>query len=250
MLYLIGLGLIADITCESLRVIKKADEIYLEAYTMPWNYKEVKEKLEKLASIPVVPLEREKVESNFLVERAKEKDVVLLVGGDVFSATTHFTLYFDCLKTNIPVKTIHNSSIFSSISKTGLSIYKFGQTVTLSFWRENYKPTSPIHKIKTNYDNGMHTLVLMDIDKELGFMHAKEGISQLNEMQRIENTYFIKEVIVLSRLGYDDEKIIFGNVEQLLNKEKSFFGKPPFSLVVPSNPNPVEREFLSLFSKF
>jgi diphthine synthase len=51
----------------------------------------------------------------------------------------------------------------NAIGATGLQLYTFGQTVSIVFWEENWRPDSFYHKIKQNRDIGLHTLCLLDI---------------------------------------------------------------------------------------
>lgn len=64
---------------------------------------------------------------------------------------------------NIPTHIIHNASIMNAIGATGLQLYNFGQTVSLPFFTETWKPESWYDKIKENVDLSLHTLVLLDI---------------------------------------------------------------------------------------
>ena len=64
---------------------------------------------------------------------------------------------------NIQTKVIHNASIMNAIGACGLQLYNFGQTVSLVFFTETWKPDSFYDRIKENSDLGMHTLVLLDI---------------------------------------------------------------------------------------
>lgn len=51
----------------------------------------------------------------------------------------------------------------NAIGACGLQLYNFGQTVSLVFFSETWKPDSFYDRIKENADLGMHTLVLLDI---------------------------------------------------------------------------------------
>lgn len=51
----------------------------------------------------------------------------------------------------------------NAIGATGLQLYNFGQTVSLPFFTETWKPESWYDKIKENVDLSLHTLVLLDI---------------------------------------------------------------------------------------
>jgi len=51
----------------------------------------------------------------------------------------------------------------NAVGACGLQLYNFGQTVSLVFFTETWKPDSFYDRIKENADLGMHTLVLLDI---------------------------------------------------------------------------------------
>lgn len=42
-----------------------------------------------------------------------------------------------------------------------LQLYNFGETVSIVFWTDTWKPESFFDKIKRNRQNGMHTLCLL-----------------------------------------------------------------------------------------
>ncbi|MDD5096699.1 MAG: diphthine synthase [Candidatus ainarchaeum sp.] len=243
MLSLVGLGVAYDITLEGLSEAKKSDELYLESYTMPMEEKEIS-RLEKIAGRKFMRLPRDKVESKFLVERAKENKVCLLVVGDPLSATTHAALLIDAKKAGIPVRVIHNSSILSAApGKSGLQPYRFGKTVTLAYWRKNYEPVSPLQLIEQNLSMGMHTLLLLDLDPLLGPMDARAALDQLDRMEKKYGKKVFSELVVLSRVGHPDEKISFGTRASLKKKN---LGKPPSCFCIPAKLHPVEEECLSL----
>jgi diphthine synthase len=51
----------------------------------------------------------------------------------------------------------------NAVGACGLQLYNFGQTVSLVFFTDTWKPDSFYDRIKENADLGMHTLVLLDI---------------------------------------------------------------------------------------
>ncbi len=243
MLSLVGLGIAYDITLEGLAAARECDELYLESYTMPIEEKEIS-KLENAIGKKTVRLSREKVESTFLVGRAKGSNVVLLVVGDPLAATTHISLLIDAKRAKVPVRIIHNSSILSAaLGKSGLQPYRFGKTVTLAYWRKNYEPVSPLQLIEQNLFGDMHTLLLLDLDPELGPMDAKTALEQLEKMEKKYGKRVFDKLVVLSRVGHPDEKIAYGTREQLKTKN---LGKPPFCFCIPAKLHPLEEEFLSL----
>jgi len=234
MLYLIGTGISMDLTLEGLSALKKCEEVYLEVYTNPALKEKISE-IEKKINKKVNIIERKEVESDFLIRKAKEKDVTLLSSGDPLTATTHIALILDARKNNVDVKVIHNSSIYTvGPGKTGLQIYRFGRTATLVNPRPNYKPTSSLDVIRTNRSMNMHTLVLLDTEPQP--MDTKTALQMLSEFE---------EAIVLSRLGEKDEKITYGKIEDL---KKEDLGKPPFSIIIPAKLHPIEEECLKAFS--
>ena len=242
MLNIIGLGYSIDPTVKGLSLIKSSDKVFLESYTSPVD-NNIKEEVEEKIGRSVEVIKREEVESDYLIKQSRGGDISLLVIGDPFFATTHIALIVEAEKEGVKVNIVNNASIFNGVGKTGLSLYKFGRTVTLAYWRENYKPTSPIKFIEKNKSIGLHTLVLLDVDKKP--MDAKEGINLLKKMEEIEGINIIEELVVLSRLGRNDEKITYGKVENLLKVE---LGKPLFSFIVPGELNQVEKEFLFRYS--
>jgi len=243
MISLVGLGVGYDITEQGMEELKDCDFAFCEIHTMPVP-REYLEKLEKESGKKIEIIERDKVEGEFLIEKAKMGKVCLLCGGDPLAATTHISLLIDAKNAGIGTQIVHNSSIFSAAAgKSGLQAYRFGKTVTVSFWRKNYEPTSPLLLIGKNLDAGMHTLVLMDLDKELGLMDAKLGLELLGKMEEKEGKKVLPEkVVVLSGVGYPDEKVSYGKVSELIGSD---LGEAPFVIIVPAELHEMEREYLA-----
>ena len=63
----------------------------------------------------------------------------------------------------IPTRIVHNASIMNAVGACGLQLYNFGQTVSLVFFTDSWRPDSFYDRIRENADLGMHTLVLLDI---------------------------------------------------------------------------------------
>lgn len=79
------------------------------------------------------------------------------------SATTHTDIVLRARALNIPTRVIHNASIMNAVGACGLQLYNFGQTVSLVFFTDSWRPDSFYDRIKENADLGMHTLILLDI---------------------------------------------------------------------------------------
>jgi diphthamide biosynthesis methyltransferase len=82
--------------------------------------------------------------------------------------------------------------------------------------------------------------VLLDVAEDLGPMDAKLGIKQIRKMEEALGKNAVKEMFVLSRAGFGDEKITFGALWAL---EKAELGKPLFSFIVPGEMTDIEKGF-------
>ena len=108
--------------------------------------------------------------SDDILRNADGVDVAFLVVGDPLGATTHTDLLLRARTQGIPTRTIHNASILTAIGATGLQLYNFGQTVSMVFFTETWRPGSWWSRVKENSELGLHTLVLLDIKvKEVDF---------------------------------------------------------------------------------
>lgn len=101
--------------------------------------------------------------SDDILSDAKTEDIALLVVGDPFGATTHIDVLLRARDLGIPTDVVHNASIMNAIGSSGLQLYNFGQTVSIPFWTETWRPDSWLEKILENARIGLHTLVLLDI---------------------------------------------------------------------------------------
>ncbi|KAG9082797.1 diphthine synthase [Ceratobasidium sp. UAMH 11750] len=265
MFYVIGLGLCneKDITVRGLEAVKKCSRVYLEAYTSILLVD--KEKLENFYGKPIITAYRETVEteSDEILRNAKEEDVALLVVGDPFGATTHTDMLLRARELSIPTTVIHNASIMNAVGACGLQLYNFGQTVSLPFYTDSWKPDSWYDRVVENVEKGMHTLVLLDIkvreqsEENMArgrkiyepprYMNPATAVSQILESEAIRaesasseepkaHGYLKPETtlaIALSRVGSPDkQRIVCGTLEQLSKLGEEDFGEPLFSVVI------------------
>jgi diphthine synthase len=248
MLYFISIGLSdeKDMSLKALETARSCDLLFVEFYTTKLNT--TKEKLEELIGKEIKVLSRADLEENYqkILDEAKTKKVGLLVGGDAFVATTHSALALEARKQGIEVKVIHGSSIVSSIAETGLHIYKFGAIVTIPF-RERTKgklPISVYNVIKENFERGLHTLCLLDIDVEKNkLMSVNEAVTILIELEKKLGGGVLrsdKKVVVFSKAGSEEQVIIYDTLDSL--REKDF--EKPAVIIIPGKLHFVEREFL------
>lgn len=58
-------------------------------------------------------------------------------------------------------RVLHNASIINAIGCCGLQLYHFGETVSIPFWTDTWKPDSFLDRIEGNLQRGLHTLCLL-----------------------------------------------------------------------------------------
>lgn len=77
--------------------------------------------------------------SDVIFMNADAEDVVLLVVGDPFSATTHTDLVLRAKQQAIPTQVIHNASIMNAIGCCGLQVCTVLQlTISMAFDNNNF----------------------------------------------------------------------------------------------------------------
>ncbi|KAI2620807.1 Diphthine synthase [Xylaria nigripes] len=269
MLYLVGLGLSdeTDITVRGLEIVKKASRVYLEAYTSILLVDQ--SVLESYYGRSIVIADREMVESNSdeILRDAQSEDVAFLVVGDPFGATTHTDLVLRARELSIPIQTIPNASIMSAIGGCGLQLYNFGQTVSMVFFLDNWRPASFYDRIRENRAIGLHTLVLLDIKvKEQSLENMARGrrifepprymtvgqcARQMLEVEedKKEGVYGPDSLAIgAARVGGRTEKFVAGTLKQLCDVD-DLLGPPLHSLVLlGSRAHELERDYAGDFA--
>ena len=221
--------------------------------------------------------------SDEILNEADKVDVAFLVVGDPFgyitrptcsmtnsilitsSATTHTDLVLRARELGIQIQNVPNASIMSAIGSTGLQLYNFGQTVSMVFFTDTWKPSSFYDRIEENRRIGLHTLVLLDIKvKEQSlenlargkkifepprYMTVAQCASQMLEIEqeRSEGVYGPESLAVgVARLGSKDQKMAAGTLKQLSEAD---LGAPLHSLVLLGNrTHDLEREFIRYYA--
>jgi diphthine synthase len=251
MLTFVGLGLWneEDLSLKGISRAKKADVVYIELYTSHWhgNLKN----LEKIINKKIKVLKRADLEekSNKILEEAKKKKIVIFVSGDPLVATTHISFILDAIKNGLEVEVIHNASIYSAITETGLHIYKFGASATIPFPEKTREilPLSTYETLRENNKLGLHTLFFLDVASNEKYMTPNQGIKTMLKLEEVmkQNVFTSNvKIIVFGRAGSDEPLILYGKIKDLLGKE---FGKPPFVIIVPGKLHFSEKEFLEYY---
>jgi diphthine methyl ester synthase len=267
-LYMIGLGLgdEKDITVRGLELVQQADVIFLEAYTSILGID--REKLEAFYNKTILMADRGLVENDaesLILEPAKTQKVAFLVVGDPVCATTHTDLLLRARQLSIQVELVHNASIMGAAGACGLQLYNFGQTVSIPFWDDKWKPTSFYEKIMYNRQGGMHTLCLLDIKvKEPDFEAMMKGREKFlpprymsvqiaaEQLLEVENTILQKGAcdgnqtlcIGLARMGQSTQQIVAGTLHELASFD---LGGPLHSLIICGKCHELELEVVKEF---
>lgn len=238
MLYLIGLGLNEKaISQEGIEAIKKCKKIYLEDYTVEFSYSS--KKFESIIGKKIISANREFIENFDVLEDAKKLNVALLVYGSPLTATTHISLLQEARKQRIRYEIIYNASILDAIAETGLQLYKFGKITSMPAWQrdKHYCPNSFMDILKENRFINSHSLILMDIGLEF-----KRALFQLG-ISAEKYDFKIDKMVVCSRLGTKDSRIVYGTVSELKSKKID----APFCFIIPGEMHFLEEEILKGF---
>lgn len=152
----------------------------------------------------------------------------------------------------------------NAIGAAGLQLYRYGETISIVFFTDTWRPDSFYDKILSNRRLGLHTLCLLDIKvKEPSleslargrveyepprFMTVATAIEQLLEIEekRGENAFDENTVCVgVARIGSSSQHIAAGPMKALLEVD---FGPPLHSLVIAGDTHAVEDEILELYA--
>jgi|TARA_B100001540_G_scaffold298073_1_gene301301 diphthine synthase len=234
MLWFIGLGIsgISELSEKTRNIIKNAEVVYLESFTSPISEDE-KNELRSICNGEFKIAKRWMVEDgNEILDNAKQKETVLVSYGDPYIATTHLELKTRATIGKIKTKTIHSSSIVSSlIGEVGLHYYKVGKVLTIM--NDAKSMITPYNTIFDNLLNKTHSVVLLEYNEDKSFfLQPQDALNLLLDTENTQKRKVISEetfVIVASRVGREDQKITAGKIRSLNKKE---FGNPPHSIII------------------
>ncbi len=191
-----------------------------------------------------------------LLKLAKEIPVALLIVGDPMQATTHVDLEARCDEMGINFNVVPGITATAlAVSLSGLQSYRFGRQVTIPYSYGNYLPYSPLEMICNNYENNLHTLVLLDLDPTgMGLhkpspMKPDEAIDLLKKMAgKMASEHYSFEIlnipvgewngILLTDISMEDEKVHAGKLSELSKLEGGWI----HCMIIPANMNENELE--------
>ncbi|BCU68428.1 diphthine synthase [Sulfolobales archaeon HS-7] len=240
---LVGLGLSPKFLTEAgLSVMRNSDIIFLDGYTSTscgWN----EALIYSMVGKPVTKIYRSDLEGRGIkkiLAIAKEKSIAIAVVGDPLISTTHSIIPISAREEGINFSIVPGVSVHCYIiSKSMLSSYKFGKSVTIV---EGKDPT-PYRVIKENHERGLHTILYMDL-KEDYYMTAGRAMELLLEFEKSEGGHIVypdTKVIVGSQLGCDNETVKYMDINQVVYKYKT---GGPHIVIFPSKLSSIEEEAL------
>ncbi|MEZ0249320.1 MAG: diphthine synthase [Thermoproteus sp.] len=241
-LYLVGLGLSPLYMTEAARrAIGDAQCVFADIYTSYFDYKAL--------GVEARPLDRRELEDRggAAVEECLKsgRNAALLVPGDPLAATAHAALVASMRAKGYEVVVVPGVSIIcAAMSAACLSIYKLGGVATVTYPRLGVYSSRPYELVKDNLSRGLHTLLLLDIRDDGGFMPPSDAAKILMELEARGGAGVFsggRRVIVAYRLGWPDGGVAAGALEDIARS-----GLPgPAVIIVPAALNPVEAECIS-----
>jgi diphthine synthase len=251
-LIFIGLGLYDEqgISLRGLAEAQSCDHVFAELYTSVMPGLAI-ERLSQTLDKPVQTLSRIDIEERAeekILSKAKFGRVALLVAGDPMVATTHVDLRLRAQKAGIKTRIIHGASVASAAAGvTGLQSYKFGRTVTIPVQRPDL-PESVYAGLRTNFESGLHSLILLEVDVENNrHVTIPQALQQLLDFSAREKDELIKPetlVVGLARLEAPDMIVRAATASDVGRMD---FGELPYCLILPGRLHFVEVEALEVF---
>jgi len=251
MLWFVGLGISGtqSIPIEVVKIIQKADFVYLESFTSP-IYKQQEEEIKNMVNGSFKIAKRWLVEDGQeILKASKSSTVILLSYGDPYIATTHIELRTRAKLEKIETNTIHSASaITSMIGEAGLQFYKVGRIVTIM--NEKKSVITPYTSIFKNLIQGLHSVILLEYNQDENyFLDPKDAISSLMDVEKEQKRNVVNNdtfAIVASRIGFETQKITSGKFSNLLKVD---FGEPPHSIIITGKLHFTESDAINVLTE-
>ncbi|MEM0068157.1 MAG: diphthine synthase [Saccharolobus sp.] len=245
-LNLVGLGISKKfITRSAIDALANSDIIFFDKYTSrscDISFNLLKEMFKDKT---VIDADRNLLENNssIIIDYLdKNYNISIASIGDSIIATTHVALAIEAKRRGHKVNIVPGISVHCYIiSKSLLSSYKFGKSVTITFPYDGHIDSAPYTVIKDNKQRGLHTILYLDL-KENKSMTANEALYLLLELEEKykENVISNSDIVIVgARLGCDNEKIIALKIGDAL---KFDFGEVPHIIIIPGNLHYVEAD--------
>ena len=255
MLCLVGAGIYDTVEMSnSIKVLNSCNRIYLERFTSP-----ISDNFISILKSTLGPEKKIEIVKRWFVEdgrqildESKTLNVGLVSYGDPTIATTFTELRIRAMKNDIEVKVVHAASgITSLVGECGLQVYKIGKLVTMM--EEKQSAISVYSTIFSNLNLNCHTIILTeyrhDEDGSEFFLKPNYVMSKLLEIEKDITYEIVSEdsfLIVVSRIGTDNQKIVSGKIKSLIDLE---YGRGPHSIIFPAKFHFTEQEAIMILTE-
>jgi len=175
-----------------------------------------------------------------ILDAAQSGEAVFLTAGDTMISTTHVDLRLRAHERGIDTRVVHGTTAQTAASSlTGLQNYRFGKATTLPFERSHGGegvPGSVVDTIDANREQGLHTLVYLDIKAEAeAYMTADTAAALLAE------EYEDVLAVAVCQAGSTNPTVAADTLSALAAET---FGPPLHLLVVPGDLHMLEHDAL------
>lgn len=241
-LYVVGLGISPAFLTEAAKeALERSDCVFADSYTSYYDFSKL--------GARVTLLDRRELEdrSGAAIEEClrRGKDAALLVPGDPLTATAHAALIAEFRRKGHEVVVIPGVSIVcAALSASCLSVYKLGGVATVTYPRLGVYSLRPYEVVEQNLQRGLHTLLLLDIRDDGGFMTPSDAANILMELEARERRGVFsgdRRVITVYRLGWPEGGVAAAPLAELASSAYP----APAVIIVPARLSPVERECLA-----
>ncbi len=251
-LYIIGVGIFPDyLSVRAVEILRRVSHIFLECYTSALPIDELRRVVVRyVGEKDLGILTRRDIEDENCAKILRVldagQDAALLVPGDPMIATTHAYIRVLVRKRGHDVVIVHGVSILSSVvSLLGLSPYRLGPVATITYPRMGVYSERPYDVSKENLARNLHTVLLLDIRDDGGFMTIQEAVEILRELEhrRREGVFTDERIIIgVARLGYPNQRICIMRLGDLERARQ--LGDPPHTIVIPARLAEYEADVL------
>ncbi len=247
MLYLAGIGLNKnDIPNGTIELCRHC-EVFIDLYTTYIDEERLRYLESSMGKRPVgLTRAAMEEEAGVIIESARKKNVVILVGGDPLVATTHKILLIEAKKRGVEVRIRHAASILPVImGESGLDFYRFGQVCTIPRWQKHYTPVSFYETIYRNHSNRLHSVVLLDYDAtKNSSLELHEAIKILEEAEKVYKRGIIDDntmIFVMHKMSLPEEQKVLMSVK---TAKRLRYANGPTAILIPAQLTDIEKEVL------
>ncbi|GAY25137.1 hypothetical protein ATG_03400 [Desulfurococcaceae archaeon AG1] len=253
-LYIVGLGLSPSmVSMLAIETLRSCDHVFYEEYTSIPSEGSIKD-IEILTGKGFEKLSRRDLEDLSAIEiftrLDKGEKICLASWGDPLTATTHIYIASEAVRRGHGYTYIPGISIATTaLGFSGLMIYRLGRVMTMVRPRSSEEAGEIYGKIRRTLDQGMHVLLLLEMDVEKGYyMKIHEACEILLKISKDLGDKDLegRKALGLAGLGSRSQKICYASIKDL---SKIVIEKLPQSILILGQPYFTEQEYIESMVK-